>query len=160
MEGLLFHSHHINRNFKNLSMCAVQSPSDLIAGVGTDHTEHYFLLCCSSRLTAAREYGELAPLLQGVLHVLRHLNRYTHLTQVKQLAQQVLVYWCLCTIAVYGISELLYITCILFYEIWRKNWRINHNIANINRILWSILFTLRLFIIIARSSVRVMVIIM
>ncbi|KAA0203018.1 hypothetical protein HAZT_HAZT007509 [Hyalella azteca] len=41
-------------------------------------------------MMAARQYGELAPLLQGVLNVMQHLSRYTHIPQVKQLSDQVL----------------------------------------------------------------------
>lgn len=40
-------------------------------------------------LTARREYGEIATLLQGVMNVLDHLNRYKHIPQVADLARQV-----------------------------------------------------------------------
>ncbi|KAF2353495.1 Vps53-like N-terminal [Trinorchestia longiramus] len=40
-------------------------------------------------MKSTRQYGELAPLLQGVLNVMHHLSRYTHIPQVKQLADQV-----------------------------------------------------------------------
>ncbi|XP_047483637.1 vacuolar protein sorting-associated protein 53 homolog [Penaeus chinensis] len=40
-------------------------------------------------LKARREYGEIATLLQGVMNVLDHLNRYKHIPQVADLARQV-----------------------------------------------------------------------
>lgn len=40
-------------------------------------------------LKARREYGEIATLLQGVMNVLEHLNRYKHIPQVADLAHQV-----------------------------------------------------------------------
>ncbi|KAK8379291.1 hypothetical protein O3P69_019277 [Scylla paramamosain] len=40
-------------------------------------------------LQARREYGEVASLLQGVLEVMEHLQRYRHIPQVTELARQV-----------------------------------------------------------------------
>lgn len=40
-------------------------------------------------LKARREYGEIATLLQGVMNVLEHINRYRHIPQVADLARQV-----------------------------------------------------------------------
>ncbi|XP_064096646.1 vacuolar protein sorting-associated protein 53 homolog isoform X2 [Macrobrachium nipponense] len=40
-------------------------------------------------LKVRREYGEIASLLQGVMNVLEHLNRYRHIPQVADLARQV-----------------------------------------------------------------------
>ncbi|XP_069193330.1 vacuolar protein sorting-associated protein 53 homolog [Procambarus clarkii] len=40
-------------------------------------------------LKVRREYGEIATLLQGVMNVLEHLNRYKHIPQVADLARQV-----------------------------------------------------------------------
>ncbi|KAK4293498.1 hypothetical protein Pmani_033807 [Petrolisthes manimaculis] len=40
-------------------------------------------------LKVRREYGEIATLLQGVMNVLEHLQRYRHIPQVAQLAREV-----------------------------------------------------------------------
>ena len=44
-------------------------------------------LTCSS-LTRRRQYGEVANLLQGVLNVLEHFQRYMSIPQIKELADR------------------------------------------------------------------------
>ena len=41
-----------------------------------------------SSLTGRRQYGEVANLLQGVLNVLEHFQRYMSIPQIKELADR------------------------------------------------------------------------
>ena len=50
----------------------------------------YFVQPCRN-LTRRRQYAEVANLLQGVLNVLDHFDKYMSIPQIKQLADRYLV---------------------------------------------------------------------
>ena len=46
------------------------------------------VLCVHSTLTRRRQYGEAANLLEGVINVLEHFNKYMAIPQIRQLADR------------------------------------------------------------------------
>ena len=48
----------------------------------------YVIIVIYSSLTRRRQYGEVANLLQGVLNVLEHFQRYMSIPQIKELADR------------------------------------------------------------------------
>lgn len=53
------------------------------------------MLYFDSNLTHRRRYGEIANLLQGVLNVKEHFDKYMEIPQIKQLADRykILIYF-------------------------------------------------------------------
>lgn len=50
----------------------------------------YFLCCslCYRAMTRKRQYGEVANLLQGVVNVLEHFQKYMGIPQIRQLSER------------------------------------------------------------------------